>query len=160
MSRFILFIHRSTVFTSFDASVILLQKISIKQYHPEFNFAPNILHNALHIGTFERAINVNTTEDYIILSVCYGKFNIAVEIVRNKNDKNLPTSPIRKITITDINNDFNAIINYSTQSVNFTFRKNIIKNDASGDLLLEFQQHMSQEEYYTNKNTKSKSSIE
>ena len=60
-----------------------------KQYRPEFNFAPNILHNALHIGTFERAINVGTSDDYIILSVSYGKINIAVEVARNSNDKNL-----------------------------------------------------------------------
>ena len=124
-------------------------KISIKQYHPEFNFAPNILHNALHIGTFERAINVNTTEDYIILSVCYGKFDIAVEVVRNKNDKNLPTSPIKKIVITDTIVDFAVTINYFTQSVNLTFRKNIA-SEMSSDFFMIFSRFMNSEELNAN----------
>lgn len=123
-------------------------KRSIKQYRPEFNFAPNILHNALHIGTFERAINVNTTEDYIILSVCYGKFDIAVEVVRNKNDKNLPTSPIKKIVITDTRVDSAITINYFTQSVNFTFNKNIA-SEMSSDFLMLFSRFMSAEELNT-----------
>lgn len=124
-------------------------KRTIKQYHPEFNFAPNILHNALHIGTFERAINVNTTEDYIILSVCYGKFDIAVEVVRNKNDKNLPTSPIKKIVITDTSVDFTVTINYFTQSVNLTFRKNIA-SEMSSDFFMIFSRFMSSEELNAN----------
>lgn len=122
---------------------------SIKQYHPEFNFAPNFLHNALHIGTFERAINVNTTEDYIILSVCYGKFDIAVEVVRNKNDKNLPTSPIKKIVITDTRVDSVVTINYFTQSVNFTFSKNIV-SEMSDDFFMVFSRFMSPEELNEN----------
>lgn len=121
----------------------------VKQYRPVFNFAPNILHNALHIGTFERAINVNTTEDYIILSVCYGKIDIAVEIVRNNNDKNLPTSPIRKIIITDTRVDSVVAINYFTQSVNFTFKKSIA-SEMFRDFYMLFSRFMSSEELKAN----------
>lgn len=113
-----------------------------KQYRPEFNFAPNILHNALHIGTFERAINVGTSDDYIILSVSYGKINIAVEVARNSNDKNLPTSPIRKIIITDMVADAIITINYILQSINFTFYKDIA-SEMPGDLFMLFSRFMS-----------------
>ena len=40
-----------------------------REYHPEFNFAPNILHDALHIGTFERAINNESDSDEMQLSL-------------------------------------------------------------------------------------------
>jgi len=121
-----------------------------KQYHPEFNFAPNILHNALHIGTFERAINVSTSDDYIILSVSYGGINIAVEIVRNNSDKNLPTSPIKKIIITDTFLDSIITINYFSQSVNFTFKKDIA-SEMSSDFFRLFTRIMSSKELDANK---------
>jgi AAA15 family ATPase/GTPase len=121
-----------------------------KQYRPEFNFAPNILHNALHIGTFERAINVVTTDDYIILSVSYGKINIAVEVVRNNNDKNLPTSPIKKIIITDTFVDSIITINYFVQSVNFTFKKDVA-SEMSGDFFMLFSRFMNSEELDANR---------
>ena len=120
-----------------------------KQYRSEFNFAPNILHNALHIGTFERAINVGTSDDYIILSVSYGKINIAVEVARNSNDKNLPTSPIRKIIITDMVADAIITINYILQSINFTFYKDIA-SEMPGDLFMLFSRFMSPKELHTN----------
>ncbi|MBR2261880.1 MAG: AAA family ATPase [Paludibacteraceae bacterium] len=116
-----------------------------RQYHPEFNFAPNILHNALHIGTFERAINVVSSDDYIIFSVSYGKINIAVEVVRNNNDKNLPTSPIKKIIITDTFEDSVITVNYIEQSVNFTFKKCIV-SEMSGDFITLFSRFLSSKE--------------
>lgn len=118
-----------------------------RQYHPEFNFAPNILHNALHIGTFERAINVVTTDDCIILSVLYDKINIAIEVVRNNNGKNLPTSPIKKIIITDTSVDSVITINYYVQSVNFIFKKDV----ASEKLFMLFSRIMNTKELEANK---------
>lgn len=121
-----------------------------KHYRPEFNFAPNILHNALHIGTFERAINVSTSDDFIVLSVSYGKINIAVEVVRNNNDKNLPTSPIKKIIISDSFVDSIITINYFKQSVNFTFKKNVA-SVMPGDIFLLFSRFMNHKELEENR---------
>ena len=68
-----------------------------REYHPEFNFAPNILHDALHIGTFERAINNESDHDEMQLSVTYGDiYKVTTTIIRNESSE-LPTAPIKEI---------------------------------------------------------------
>ena len=90
-------------------------KISKREYHPEFNFAPNILHDALHIGTFERAINNETDSDEIQLSVVYGDiFKVTITIIRNESLE-LPTAPIKQIIVEDLRNELTISLDYLQQ---------------------------------------------
>ena len=85
------------------------------EYHPEFNFAPNILHDALHIGTFERAINNESDSDEMELSIVYGEmFNVTITIIPNKSSE-LPTAPIKQILIEDLRADISILLNYDEQ---------------------------------------------
>ena len=86
-----------------------------REYHPEFNFAPNILHDALHIGTFERAINNESDPDEMQLSVTYGDI-YKVTITINRNDSSeLPTAPIKEILVEDLRSELTISLNYIDQ---------------------------------------------
>ncbi len=85
------------------------------EYHPEFNFAPNILHDALHIGTFERAINNESDSDEMQLSIVYGDlYKVTITIIRNESPE-LPTAPIKLITIEDLRNELSISLDYDEQ---------------------------------------------
>ncbi|MFA6832489.1 MAG: AAA family ATPase [Bacteroidaceae bacterium] len=100
-----------------------------QEYHPEFNFAPNILHDALHIGTFERAINKDSDEDEIQLSVTYeDMFKVTLDIMKNESAE-LPTAPIRRILVEDLKNEFSINLKYSEQIVEFNFTKDFYEPD-------------------------------
>lgn len=84
-------------------------------YRPEFNFAPNILHDALHIGTFERAINNESDSDEMQLSIVYANiYKVTITIIRNESPE-LPTAPIKLITIEDLCNELSITLNYVEQ---------------------------------------------
>lgn len=86
------------------------------EYHPEFNFAPNILHDALHIGTFERAINNESDSDEMRLSVTYGGiYKVTITIIRNESSE-LPTAPIKDILVEDLSSEMSILLNYVDQS--------------------------------------------
>jgi AAA15 family ATPase/GTPase len=100
-----------------------------QEYHPEFNFAPNILHDALHIGTFERAINKDSDEDEIQLSVTYeDMFKVTLDIMKNESAE-LPTAPIKRILVEDLRNEFSINLKYSEQIVEFNFTKDFYEPD-------------------------------
>lgn len=87
-----------------------------REYHPEFNFAPNILHDALHIGTFERAINNESDSDEMQLSIVYGNmFKVTITIIPNASPE-LPTAPIKQILIEDLPNELSISLNYVEQA--------------------------------------------
>ena len=87
-----------------------------REYHPEFNFAPNILHDALHIGTFERAINNESDSDEMQLSIVYGNmFKVTITIIPNESPE-LPTAPIKQILIEDLSNELSISLNYVEQA--------------------------------------------
>lgn len=86
-----------------------------REYHPEFNFAPNILHDALHIGTFERAINNESDSDEMQLSVTYGDiYKVTTTIIRNESSE-LPTAPIKEILVEDLSSEMTISLNYIDQ---------------------------------------------
>ena len=86
-----------------------------REYHPEFNFAPNILHDALHIGTFERAINNESDHDEMQLSVTYGDiYKVTTTIIRNESSE-LPTAPIKEILVEDLRSELSISLNYLDQ---------------------------------------------
>ncbi|SDF49808.1 AAA ATPase domain-containing protein [Bacteroidales bacterium KHT7] len=121
-----------------------------REYHPEFNFAPNILHDALHIGTFERAINNEcATSDEMNLSIVYGDmYKVTITIIRNEASE-LPTAPIKQITIEDLHNELSINLDYNKQvaeinitrdfndldNIRFIFRHTNIKLKDYEDLL-------------------------
>ncbi len=101
-------------------------KLLMQEYHPEFNFAPNILHDVLHIGTFERAINNDSDSDEIQLSVTYGEmFKVTVDVMKNDSAE-LPTAPIKQIIIDDIRCALSITINYKEQKVEWHFSQELI----------------------------------
>ncbi|MBR6032612.1 MAG: AAA family ATPase [Bacteroidaceae bacterium] len=84
-------------------------------YHPEFNFAPNILHDALHIGTFERAINNASDSNEMLLSIVYGNiYKVSITIIPNDSPE-LPTAPIKEIVIEDLRTELTISLNYVEQ---------------------------------------------
>lgn len=86
-----------------------------REYHPEFNFAPNILHDALHIGTFERAINNESDSNEMQLSIVYGDmYKVTITIIPNESSE-LPTAPIKLITIEDLRNELSISLDYNEQ---------------------------------------------
>ena len=90
-------------------------RINRREYHPEFNFAPNILHDALHIGTFERAINNETDSNEIQLSIVYDNiYKVSITIIRNESPE-LPTAPIKQILIEDLRAELLITLNYVEQ---------------------------------------------
>jgi len=94
-------------------------EVTKREYHPEFNFAPNVLHDALHIGTFERAINNSSEKDEIQLSVMYGNaYKVTLDIMKNVAAE-LPTAPIRQIVVEDFSAALTITINFIEQTVEF-----------------------------------------
>ena len=89
-----------------------------REYHPEFNFAPNILHDALHIGTYERAINNECdSSDEMQLSIVYGDmYKVTITIIPNESSE-LPTAPIKQIQIEDLHTEISVSLNYIEQAV-------------------------------------------
>ena len=96
-----------------------------REYHPEFNFAPNILHDALHIGTFERAINNESVSDEMQLSIVYGDvYKVTITIIRNESPE-LPTAPIKQILIEDLINKLSISLNFDEQVAEFNFTNDV-----------------------------------
>ena len=102
-----------------------------REYHPEFNFAPNILHDALHIGTFERAINNECdSSDEMQLSIVYGDlYKVTITIIRNEASE-LPTAPIKQIAIEDLHHELSINLDYNQQvaEINITHDFNDLDN--------------------------------
>lgn len=100
-----------------------------QEYHPEFNFAPNILHDALHIGTFERAINNESESKEIQFSVTYGgRYRVTVTVTRNESTE-LPTAPIKIIVIEDLQTELTISLDFTDQIAEIHLNHDILELD-------------------------------
>ena len=106
-----------------------------REFHPEFNFAPNILHDALHIGTFERAINNESESNEMQLSIVYGDiYKVTITIGRNVSPE-LPTAPIKQILIEDFHADITISLNYDEQVADIYFKHDLNNSERLKNIL-------------------------
>lgn len=78
---------------------------------PMFNFAPKVYHDVLHIGTFNRAVNINHKDCSIVFNVNFNGIAMSLEILPLKDESfvkdnqevktnnELPTAQIQRISV-------------------------------------------------------------
>lgn len=107
------------------ANLVKLQRFNRTLGKFEFDFAPLDYHRALHIGSFDRAVNVEHQEDPIVFEIDLGtNFLLTIEIEKNKQ-KDLSTAPIKRIVIKDKRNHSKYEIDYVNRNVHFDMSNKI-----------------------------------
>ncbi len=107
------------------ANLVNLQRFNRTLGKFEFDFAPLDYHRALHVGSFDRAVNVEHQEDPIVFEIDLGtNFLLTIEIEKNKQ-KDLSTAPIKRIVIKDKRNHSKYEIDYVNRNVHFDMSNKI-----------------------------------